>query len=83
MCKPPSTLPACDRQSNVGDDVVHFEETNVKTYLLCFNEGCGDADYGNQANAKRIVIVVIQRPKYDTGNLKDVKRVNCLSNLIN
>lgn len=48
------------------------------TYRTCFDQSSGNAENGDEENARSIVIVLIHRPKNQAGNLKYIERMKCL-----
>lgn len=50
----------------------------VMPYLFSLNKSRDYAESRNHRNTKRIVIIIIQRPEYDTGDLENIKGMNDL-----
>ena len=51
------------------------------TYLLGLDECGDDTDGGNEGNAERVVVVVVQRPQNNTRDLEHIERVYDLKRL--
>ena len=52
------------------------------TYLLCFNQRSRDTDHRDKSDTEGIIIIIIQRPQDDAGDLEDIKRVYNLKKFI-
>ena len=50
-------------------------------YLLGLQESAHNADCRYKSNAKGIIVVIIQRPQDDTGNLEDIEGMDDLHNM--
>lgn len=62
--------------------MAHYVDTGLpQTYRSCFNEGGSNAAKGHEEDGYSIVVVFVQGPEYQTGNLKDVKGVKDLLRL--
>jgi hypothetical protein len=65
-------------QCSVWIDEQNYSAKNVITNLSCLHKGRNDTESGNDSDAEGVIIVIINRPQDDAGNLKDVKRVDNL-----
>lgn len=51
----------------------------MKTHSLCFKDRCAYANHRYDEDTRSIIIILVHRPKKETGKLEDVEGVESLA----
>jgi hypothetical protein len=53
------------------------------TRFFCVHQCRRHTQSGDKQNAERVIVILVQRPQNNAGNLKDVERMDDLQSLVN